>query len=172
MIYTKGHAETCVHNTRSHTLLWAQVHMTACSCKHLRHFASLLKIFPALLLISLRISGIYGRKQGDVIYSFLYESRKSFLAFPHLLGVSYLPVQTSGCQESPPPQHCVIGPNVSLPGFVRLALSPAKTHAHWFEALKMKPLGTRSLWTLGNPKAQTSHWQDVDSYLSLVFLPK
>ena len=44
-----------------------------------------------------------------------------------------------------PPQRCVVNPNVSPPGFVRLALSPAKTHAYSFEAFNMKPLGTRSL---------------------------
>ena len=135
---TQRHAYTTHEHTHFHEHRYTWLHAHA---NHLRRFASLLKIFPALLLTSLRISGIYGRKQGDVIYSFLYESRKALLAFPHLLGVSYLPVQTSAVRKGLPPQHCVVSHNTSPPGFVRLALSPAKTHAHWFEALKMKPLG-------------------------------
>lgn len=92
-VYTRTHEHTHCHEHR-----YTCLHTHA---NHLRCFASLPKIFPALLLTSLRISGIYGRKQGDVIYSLLHESRKGLLAFPHLPGVNYLHLQTSGCQERP-----------------------------------------------------------------------
>ena len=69
-----------------------------------------------------------------------------------------------------PLQHCVVSPDVSPHGFARLALISAKTQAHSFAALKMKPLGTRGLsehYATLRPKPITCHWQDG----GLLFVP-